>query len=142
LGANFTTAPLVGDPSTATLVRVAVDAPQHTGLSAPLDYSSERPLPAGVYRVGGGVKAPSLTSKVEPQYTEEGRAGKVQGVVILQVDIDPQGMAQNVEVIGSLEPGLDQKAIEAVRQWRFNPGTKDGQQVTVRATIEVNFRLM
>jgi protein TonB len=51
-------------------------------------------------------------------------------------------VAENFEVVRSLEPGLDQKAIEAVGQWRFKPGAKDGAPVTVRATIEVNFRLM
>jgi TonB family protein len=99
------------------------------------------PLPAGVYKVGGGVTAPKLLQKVEPVYTEEARGGKIQGTVVLMVDIDPQGMATNPEVIRSVEPGLDQKAVEAVRQWQFQPGAKDGAPVTVRATIEVNFRL-
>jgi TonB family protein len=98
-------------------------------------------LPPGVYRVGGGVRAPALLYKFEPQYTEEARQAQVQGTVLLSVDIDPNGTALNVEVQRSLEPGLDQKAIDAVRQWRFKPGTKDGAPVTVRATIEVNFRL-
>ena len=62
--------------------------------------------------------------------------------VSLSGEIDPSGVAQNIEVSRSLEPGLDQKAIESVQQWRFKPGTKDGAPVTVRATIEVNFRLM
>ena len=61
---------------------------------------------------------------------------------MLGVDISPDGTASNFEVIRSLEPGLDQKAIDAVQQWRFQPGMKDGAPVTVRATIEVNFRLM
>jgi TonB family protein len=99
-------------------------------------------LPAGVYRMGTGITAPVLVSKSEPQYTEEARAAKIHGTVLLSVDIAPDGVAQNIEVSRSLEPGLDQKAIEAVRQWRFKPGMKDGAPVTVRANIEVNFRLM
>jgi len=99
-------------------------------------------LGAGVYRVGGGVSAPKLLKKMEPEYTEGARAGKIQGTVVLGVDIAPDGTAGNFEVIRSLEPGLDQKAIDAVQQWRFQPGMKDGAPVTVRATIEVNFRLM
>jgi TonB family protein len=99
-------------------------------------------MPEGVYRVGSGVTAPSLASKVEPQYTEDARAGKIQGVTQLVVDIGPDGIARNIQVTRSLEPGLDLKAIEAVQQWRFKPGTKDGAPVTVRASIEVNFRLM
>jgi TonB family protein len=99
-------------------------------------------LPAGVFRAGGRVLAPSLVSKTEPQYTEEARGGRIQGTTVLQVDIGPDGRAFNFEVIRSLEPGLDRKAIEAVEQWRFKPGAKDGAPVTVRATIEVNFRLL
>jgi TonB family protein len=114
---------------------------------AQTSHSSDRrgaakPLEAGVYRVGGGVTAPSLIAKREPEYTEGARAGGVQGTTVLSVDIGPDGLARNFEVIRSLEPGLDQKAIDAVQQWKFKPGTKDGQPVTVRATIEVNFRLM
>jgi TonB family protein len=103
--------------------------------------TAKTPLPAGVYRVGGGVMAPKLVDKVEPPYTQEARDAKIQGPVALTVDIGPDGQATNIEVTRSLEPGLDQKAIEAVRQWRFQPGTKDGAPVTVRAVIEVNFRL-
>ena len=99
-------------------------------------------LGTGVYRVGGGVSAPKLLKKMEPEYTEGARAGKIQGTVVLGIDITPDGMATNFEVVRSLEPGLDQKAIDAVQQWLFQPGMKDGALVTVRATIEVNFRLM
>jgi TonB family protein len=106
------------------------------------DAGKRQELPAGVYRVGGGVTAPALLHKTEPQYTEEARGARIQGTVLLGIDIDPQGMARNIEVVRGLEPGLDQKAVEAVRQWQFKPGTKDGTPVTVRANIEVNFRLM
>jgi TonB family protein len=98
-------------------------------------------MPNGVYRVGNGVTAPSLLMKVEPQYTQEARDGKIQGTTLLYVEIDPDGTARNMKVARSLEPGLDQKAIDAVSQWKFRPGAKDGVPVTVAATIEVNFRL-
>jgi TonB family protein len=118
------------------------DAMEQTwGRVTRFDAPKAAALPAGVYKVGGGVTPPKLLSKVEPVYTEEARSGKIQGTVVLMVDIDPQGMATNLEVLRSVEPGLDQKAMEAVRQWQFQPGTKDGAPVTVRATIEVNFRL-
>jgi TonB family protein len=106
------------------------------------DAKQQLPLPAGVYRMGPGISAPKLETKMEPQYTEQARAGKIQGTVLLTVDVEPDGVARNIEVSRSLEPGLDQKAIESVQQWRFKPATKDGSPVTVRATIEVNFRLM
>lgn len=96
----------------------------------------------GVYKVGGGVTAPSLLYKVEPEYSEEARKAKYQGVVVLYVEVDPSGKAVNPRVVRSLGLGLDEKAIEAVRKWKFRPGYKDGKPVTVAATIEVNFRLL
>jgi TonB family protein len=96
----------------------------------------------GVYRVGGGVTAPKLAYKVEPEYSEEARAAKYQGTVVVYVEIGPDGLAHNARVIQSLGLGLDQKAVDALNQWKFTPGTKDGLAVTVAATIEVNFRLL
>jgi periplasmic protein TonB len=96
----------------------------------------------GVFRVGGGVSAPALVYKVEPEYSEEARKAKYQGTVVLYVEVDPGGRAQNVRVMRSLGLGLDEKAIEAVSKWKFRPGYRDGKAVTVAATIEVNFRLL
>jgi len=96
----------------------------------------------GVFRVGGGVTAPSLLYKVEPEYSEAARKAKYQGTVLLYVEVDPSGRATNIRVARSLGLGLDEKAIEAVKKWKFVPGRKDGRPVTVAATIEVNFRLL
>jgi len=96
----------------------------------------------GVFRVGGGVTAPSLLYKVEPEYSEEARKAKYQGTVLLYIEVDPSGHATNIKVQRSLGLGLDEKAIEAVKKWKFAPGKKDGKPVTVAATIEVNFRLL
>jgi TonB family protein len=96
----------------------------------------------GVFRVGGGVTAPSLVFKVEPEYSEEARKAKYQGTVVLYVEVDASGKARNLKVLRSLGLGLDEKAIEAVNKWKFKPGVKDGKPVTVAATIEVNFRLL
>jgi len=96
----------------------------------------------GVYRIGGGVSAPSVLSKVEPEYSEEARKAKWQGTVVVSVIVDELGRPRNVRVQRSLGLGLDQKAVEAVSQWRFKPGLKDGKPVPVMATIEVNFRLL
>ena len=96
----------------------------------------------GVFRVGGGVTAPSLIYKVEPEYSEEARKAKYQGVVVIYVEVQPNGRAQNMRVIQSLGLGLDEKALEAVKKWRFRPGSKDGKPVTVVATVEVSFRLL
>jgi TonB family protein len=96
----------------------------------------------GVFRVGGGVSAPTLLFKVEPQYSEEARKAKFQGTVTLYIEVDPSGRATNIRVVQSLGLGLDEKAEEAVKQWKFRPGYKDGKPVTVAATIQVNFRLL
>jgi len=96
----------------------------------------------GVYKVGGGVSQPTLLMKVEPEYSEEARKAKYQGVVLLYVEVDASGKATNIRVSKSLGLGLDEKAIEAVKKWKFKPGYKDGKPVTVAATIEVNFRLL
>lgn len=96
----------------------------------------------GAFRVGGGVSAPVLLSKVEPEYSEEARKAKYQGTVLLYIEVDPSGKAVNIRVVRSLGLGLDEKAMEAVKKWKFKPGYKNGQPVTVQATIEVNFRLL
>jgi TonB family protein len=96
----------------------------------------------GVFRAGGGVSAPTLLFKVEPEYSEEARKAKYQGVVLLYVEVDPAGKAVNMRVLHSLGLGLDEKAMEAVKKWKFKPGVKDGRPVTVQAQIEVNFRLL
>lgn len=96
----------------------------------------------GVFKIGGGVSAPTLLYKVEPEYSEEARKAKFQGTVVLYVVVDDKGNPQNLKVVRALGLGLDEKAIEAVQKWRFKPGLKDGRAVAVAATIEVNFRLL
>ncbi|MBI3682443.1 MAG: energy transducer TonB [Acidobacteria bacterium] len=96
----------------------------------------------GVYRIGGGVSAPTLVYKIEPEYSEEARKAKFQGTVVLFVVVDEKGLPRDLKVVRPLGLGLDEKAIEAVMKWRFRPGYKDGKPVAVAATIEVNFRLL
>jgi protein TonB len=92
--------------------------------------------------VGGGVSAPAVIYKVDPEYSEEARKAKYSGTVLLSVIVDTEGNARDIRVAKSLGMGLDEKAVEAVMQWRFKPGLKGGQPVNVRAQIEVNFRLL
>ena len=96
----------------------------------------------GAYKIGGGVSAPSVLYKVEPEYSEEARKAKFQGTVVLFVVVDEKGNPTSLKVLRPLGLGLDQKAIEAVEKWKFRPGMKDGRAVPVQATIEVNFRLL
>jgi TonB family protein len=100
------------------------------------------PRPAGVNRVGGGTTAPVPLKKEEPQYTEEARAAKLQGTSVVQVVIGVDGRAHDGRILREVGLGLDENALEAISQWEFQPGTKDGQPVPVLATIEVNFRLL
>ncbi len=98
--------------------------------------------PHSVYRVGNGVSAPVLVQKREPEYSEEARRSRYQGTVQLYVEIDPTGKPTNIRVLRPLGMGLNEKAIEAVKEWTFKPGAKDGNPVTVAANIEINFRLL
>ncbi len=86
-------------------------------------------------------KPPRVAYKVEPQYTEGARDRKVAGTVILKVTVRTYGGADDIAIVRSLDPNLDEQAILAVKQWRFEPATKDGREVDVPATIEVNFKL-
>jgi len=95
----------------------------------------------GAYRVGGGVSAPRALYSPDPQYSDEARKAKHQGIVVLWCVIGPDGRPHEVRVQRSLGMGLDQKAMEAVRTWRFEPALKDGKPVAVQVNIEVNFRL-
>jgi TonB family protein len=106
------------------------------------EVARSQPPGADVHRIGGDVKAPILVSKVEPEYTEEGRLARYGGTALLSVEIGTDGLAGNIRVMRGLGFGLDQKAVEAVSQWRFKPGTENGQAVRVAAQIEVNFRLL
>ena len=96
----------------------------------------------GVFRVGGGVSAPELVFKVDPEYSEQARKSKYQGTVVLNLIVQKDGSVRDIRVMTPLGMGLDEKAIEAVRQWRFRPGQKGGAPVDVSAVIEVTFRLL
>src|ERR1700761_2847545 len=95
----------------------------------------------GVYHVGGGVSPPVLIHSVDAEFSDEARRAKVQGVSVVSLIVDAQGMPQRVSVMRKLGQGLDEKAIEAVRQYRFKPSTYQGKPVPVEITVEVNFHL-
>lgn len=95
----------------------------------------------GAYRVGGGVRAPRPIYRSEPEFSEEARKNKFQGTVLVRIVVGVDGKAHDAIVIRSLGMGLDEKAVEAAKLWRFEPGTKDGVPVPVEVTLEVNFHL-
>jgi len=94
-----------------------------------------------VFGVGNGVSMPRAIYAPEPEFSEEARIAKFQGEVTLLVTIGADGRARNLTVVRSLGMGLDQKAMDAVRTWRFDPARKDGRPVAVQMNIIVNFHL-
>jgi len=97
----------------------------------------------GVYQPGNGVGLPRLIRDVKPKYTSDAMRAKIQGTVLMQCVVRPDGSVTDVSVVRSLDPvfGLDQEAIIAARQWKFQPGTRMGQPVAVQITIEMQFSL-
>jgi len=97
----------------------------------------------GAYRPGNGVETPRLIREIKPQYTAQAMRAKIQGEVLLECIVQPDGSVGNIRVVRSLDAafGLDQEAIKAARQWRFAPGTKQGEPVPVLVTIAIAFTL-
>lgn len=97
----------------------------------------------GVYHPGNGVTLPQVIREVKPQYTSDAMRAKIQGTVLIECVVRPDGSVSDVQVVRSLDPtfGLDQEAMKAARQWRFRPGTRMGEPVSVLVTIELTFTL-
>ncbi len=95
----------------------------------------------GVFKVGGGVSAPRALYAPDPDYSEEARRAKYQGTVVLWVVVGADGRPRDTRIQRSLGMGLDEKALEAVRRWKFEPAMKDGKPVAVQINVEMNFRL-
>jgi TonB family protein len=97
----------------------------------------------GWYRPGNGVISPEVIHEEKPQYTSEAMRAKVQGIVEVEAIVMPDGTVSQVQIVRSLDDrfGLDQKAVEAVKRWRFRPGTRMGKPVPVLVNIELTFTL-
>jgi len=95
----------------------------------------------GIFHVGGGVSPPRAIYSPEPEFSEEARKAKYQGVCTLGLVVGVDGRPTNIRVLSSLGMGLDEKAIEAVKTWRFEPGQKDGHAVATIIAVEVDFHL-
>lgn len=95
----------------------------------------------GVYKVGGGISAPTAISAPDPDYTEEARRAKKQGTCVLWLIVDSTGHPRDIRVVRGLGFGLDAKAIDAVKQWRFQPALKDGTPVDVQISVNIDFHL-
>ena len=95
----------------------------------------------GPYRPGSGITAPSIQREVKPDYTEEGRRRNIEGDVVLEIVVRSDGSVGNVKLLRGLGAGLDGRAIDAVRQWRFNPAHRYGTPVDVIVEVAVEFKL-
>jgi TonB family protein len=96
----------------------------------------------GLYQVGGRVSAPVVIHSEEAQFSDVARKAKYQGVCMVSLIVDTQGNPQNVHVTRSLGMGLDEKAIEAVQQYKFRPALLDGRTpVPVAITVKIEFQL-
>ncbi len=105
-----------------------------------------RPHPLGLSKVGPyeaepGVTAPKVIHKVDPEYSGEARRARVQGVVLYRIVVDESGQPVDIHVLSPIGFGLDERGEAAIAKWKFKPGRKDGVPVSVRATVEVDFRL-
>ena len=110
-------------------------------VSVPLAAGAQKDGQGPVYKPGNGVSAPVLVKDVKPQYTAEAMRAKIEGIVGIECVVETDGGTGDIKVVKPLDPGLDQEAVKAVRQWKFKPGTKDGKAVRVRITLELTFTL-
>jgi protein TonB len=95
----------------------------------------------GIRQIGGGVSSPVPIFTVEPEFSEEARKAKFMGVVLVNLIVDSQGHPQNVHVLRGVGMGLDGKAVDAVKQYRFRPAMENGKPVPVELNVEVNFQI-
>jgi protein TonB len=95
----------------------------------------------GLRKIGGGVSSPVVIYKVDPEFSEEARKAKFMGVVLVNLIVDPQGRPQNVHILRGVGMGLDDKALAAVKQYRFKPAIENGKPVPVELNVEVNFQI-
>ena len=125
--------------------------PEPSNFAIPADYKivevaeTEPLIPspnsAGIYHVGNGVLGPKLIYAPDPKFSPEALKAKYQGVAVVSLIVDAQGKPQRVQVVRHLGMGLDEQAIAAVTQYKFQPGTLHGKPVPVEVNIEVNFRV-
>jgi TonB family protein len=133
--------PAMKDGTTPVPVEIIVeiDFRLYKGFGA--DGCSPQSLAPAPVRAGSPNSPPILISTVEPKYTRYARKTGITGMCTLQLTIDAKGIPRNVQVVKSLDPGLDNNAVEAVKRWRYKPAIKDGVPLPVDSTVNVKFEL-
>jgi TonB family protein len=95
----------------------------------------------GPFRPGSGIEPPRLLREIKPEYTDDARRRGITGEVLLEVVVRSDGTVGDVRLLRGLGAGLDQRAIAAIRQWRFAPARRQGTAVDVIVEIAVDFTL-
>jgi len=139
---------IMSDIGSTSTPRVAMATPSGgtgaglgAGIGGGIGAGTGGGIGGGIMSVGGGVSAPVLIHSVEPQLTDQARQAKYAGVVAIQLIVDANGNPEDIHVIRHLGMGLDQKAVEAVQQYRFRPAMYQGHPVAVRMIVDVNFHV-
>lgn len=104
--------------------------------------ADDDPVTETVYDIGGDVKPPRVVHRVMPEFTEKSREQHIEGSVVLATVVTSKGEPHQIHVQKSLDKELDQKAIEALRQWQFQPGEKGNKPVATRVSIEIRFNVL
>jgi protein TonB len=137
--------PNMGMPNAPTVGTGSLGNGKGTGIGSGdgsgIGPGSGHGIGGGVYRPGGGVSAPVVLYSPEPEFSEEARKAKVAGNVLVYLQVDQTGAPTHVRVLRGIGLGLDEKALDAVRHYKFKPAMKDGKPVTVEMNVEVNFQI-
>ena len=112
-----------------------------SGTGAGIGEGSGGGTGGGPYRPGSGIEPPELLHEVKPDYTEDARRRNLTGDVVLEIVVRSDGRVGAVRIVRGLGGGLDQRAVDAVRQWRFSPARRSGTPVDVAVEVAVEFRL-
>ena len=123
-------------------ISTALAIPRADGQDSADTKSSKNSPEPKVYEPGGDVKPPKLVHYVEPDFSPKAKEAFVEGTVKISTVVTTEGVATGLRVISGLNAEEDHSAANAVKQWKFQPGTKSGQPVNVRVTVEVSFHLL
>jgi TonB family protein len=152
---EFEGAPITSESANSAFESIALRNDEHLSDLLPLEWQHfvklkesmtlasllATPQAVNQSKIGGTITAPRVLSAPDPEYPEQARKAGLQGIVILWTVVDTDGRISEVHISRPLGMGLDEKAIEAVRRWRFEPARQNGKPVKSQINIEVNFRL-